>query len=266
MAITQAARFDEVAEEIEIRRIGMRDLREALRQGWQDFMAKRGDMIFAAIIYVAIVLLAVLFAQNQSILPLIFPLAAGSILLGPAFASGFYELARRREQKLDTRWRHFFDVARGPAAASIVALTSIVFMLFALWVFVAWLIYLATLGSLEPSAPASTGAFLQAVFTTASGWQMAIVGNAVGLVFAAMVLAISVVSFPMLIDRPVPLATAVHTSWRVARANPVTVAAWGLIVVGLLVLGSLPAFVGLAVVLPVLGYATWHLYTRAVVR
>ena len=139
-------------------------------------------------------------------------------------------------------------------------------MLFALWICAAWLIYLVTLGSTEPNPPRSVSVFLQSVFTTSRGWEMVIIGNLVGLGFAILTLTISVISFPMLVDRPVPLATAVRTSWRVTRANPVTIATWGLIVVGLLVLGSLPALVGLAVVLPVLGYATWHLYRHAVVR
>lgn len=95
---------------------------------------------------------------------------------------------------------------------------------------------------------------------------MMIVGNLVGLGFAIIVLAISVVSFPMLVDRPVGMGVAMRTSVRVAWKSPVTVAVWGLIVVGLLMLASLPALIGLAVALPVLGYATWHLYTRAVVR
>jgi uncharacterized membrane protein len=95
---------------------------------------------------------------------------------------------------------------------------------------------------------------------------MIAVGNLVGLGFAVVVLAISVVSFPMLVDQPVGIGVAMRTSVRVALKNPVTVAVWGLLVVGLLVLGALPALVGLAVVFPVLGYATWHLYTRAVVR
>jgi uncharacterized membrane protein len=109
-------------------------------------------------------------------------------------------------------------------------------------------------------------AFARAVVSTPAGWQMMIVGNLVGLGFAVLTLAMTVISFPMLIDRPVGLAVAIRTSVRVTAKNPVTVAIWGLSVVALLVLGSIPAFVGLGVVLPVLGYATWHLYDLAVVR
>ena len=266
MAIAHDAGMTPVREEIHIRKIGLHDLRWALAQGWEDFLAKRGDLVFIGFVYPVAVLLASLYAFQASVLPLIFPLAAGSILFGPALASGFYELARRRELGLDTRWRHFIDVVRSPAAPSLFTLTSMVALLFVLWISIAGLIYTATLGATMPEAVESVPAFLQAVFSTSAGWKMIIVGNLVGLGFAILTLAISVVSFPMLVDQPVGWAVAMRTSFRVAWKNPITIAVWGLIVVGLLVLGSLPALIGLAVVLPVLGYATWHLYTRAVVR
>lgn len=264
LAHPAGASLDE--EEIVIRAIHLHDLRVALSQGWDDFLDKRGDLVFIGLIYPVAVLLAALYASQVSVLPLIFPLVAGSVLLGPAVASGFYELARRRERHLDTRWRHFFDVMRSPSAFSLVGLTSIIFILFFLWIIIAWLIYSATLGSSNAGSTGSVSEFLDAVVTTSMGWRMMIVGNLVGLGFAIIVLAISVVSFPMLVDRPVGMGVAMRTSVRVAWKSPVTVAVWGLIVVGLLMLASLPALIGLAVALPVLGYATWHLYTRAVVR
>lgn len=253
------------SEDVRVREIGIDDLRIALSQGWDDFADKRGDLVFVGFIYPLAVLFSIFYALHVSILPLLFPLISGSVLLGPALASGFYELARRREDRLDTRWRHFFDAVRGPAALSLFGLTAIVFLIFLVWILAAWIIYANTLGALGSDSVRSAANFLEAVFTTPEGRRMFVVGNLVGLCFATLTLAISVVSFPMLVDRPVGIATAIKTSIRVARKNPTTVAVWGLIVVGLLVLGSLPALVGLAVVLPVLGYATWHLYRRAVV-
>src|SRR5882757_4141299 len=100
--------------------------------------------------------------------------------------------------------------------------------------------------------------------TTPAGWKLIILGNGIRLLFAILVLAISVVSFPMLIDRKVDALTAVQTSVRAVIANPVTMAVWGLIVAALLAIGSLPLFVGLAVIMPVLGHATWHLYRKTV--
>lgn len=253
-------------EEPFVRAIDLHDLRIALAQGWEDFLYNRGDLVFVGFIYPVAILLAVLSVSHISVLPLIFPLVAGAVLFGPAVASGFYELARRREKMLDTRWRHFFDVLRGPAAFPIIGLTAIIFILFTLWISVAWSIYSATVGASAAGPARSIAGFFEAVLNTPEGWRMIVVGNVVGLGFAIIVLAISVVSFPMLVDRPVGMGVAMRTSIRVARKNPVTVAVWGLVVVALLALGSLPALVGLAVVFPVLGYATWHLYTRAVVR
>jgi len=102
------------------------------------------------------------------------------------------------------------------------------------------------------------------LFTTSAGWKLILVGNGVGFLFAVTVLMISVVSFPLLLDHEVGAAVAVLTSVRAVIANPVTTALWGLIVAGLLVIGSLPLFLGLPVVLPVLGHATWHLYRKIV--
>lgn len=266
MAIAHPTGMATPRDSIQIRKIGLSDVRAALLQGCEDFMAKRGDLVFIGFIYPLVILLAGLYAYDVSLLPLIFPLLAGSILLGPVVASGFYELARRRELGLDTRWRHFLDVLRGPAALSIVSLTSILVLLFLLWLTAAWLIYSATLGASGAEPPTSLATLLNDAVTTFAGWKMIVFGNLVGLGFAILALAISVISFPMLVDAPVGWKEAMDTSLRVTWHNPVTIAAWGLIVVVLLVLGSIPAFVGLAVVLPVLGYATWHLYTRAVVR
>jgi uncharacterized membrane protein len=266
MAIARPGDLASSREDYEIRRIGIDDLRIALRQGWEDFLAKRGDLLFIGFIYPVVIVFAILLASQMPVLPLLFPLVAESVLFGPAFASGFYELARRREQGLDSRWRHFLDVVRGPSFPALFDLTSVTAMLFLGWMTAAWFIYYSTVGQIGPDAVASVSAFVQAVFGTAEGWRMIIIGNLVGLGFAIATLAVSVISFPMIVDKRVNWGVALRTSFRVAWHNPVTVAAWGLIVVALLILGALPGLVGLAVAFPVLGYATWHLYTRAVVR
>jgi len=268
MALAQhaAAAPEMETDAVSIRKIDFHDLRIALDQGWKDFLDLRGDLVFIGLVYPAAVVLAIIYAYQQSVLPLIFPLLAGSILFGPAVAASFYELARRREQGLDTRWRHFLEVMRGPAAFQLFAMTAILFLLFMFWIVAAWLIYVTTLGTAAPHATSSVTTFLHAVLTTQAGWQMMVLGNLVGLAFAMLALGLTVVSFPMVVDRPVGAGVAMRTSLQVARKNPVTVAVWGLIVVAMLIVGSLPAFIGLAVVLPVLGYSTWHLYTRAVSR
>lgn len=268
MGITHPARAD-VLSDIPVRRIGFDDVKWALRQGWQDFMILRGDILFVGFIYPFVGLIAVLVALNQSLLPLAFPLSAGISLLGPLVAAGFYELARRRELGEDIRWRHFFDVYTGPAAGPLLALGVVLMGLFVFWLGAAVAIYEAffvnaTLG-FRPPGPAGT--FIEALFTTGQGWGLIIVGNLVGLMFAIVALMISVVSFPMAVDRPdLGAATAIETSIRAVLRNPLQMLGWGLIVAVLLVIGSIPLFVGLAAVLPILGYATWHLYTRVVDR
>ncbi|WP_353229258.1 DUF2189 domain-containing protein [Novosphingobium sp.] len=263
MALAGYAGVAPATDDIEIRTIGVADLRLALAQGWRNFTERRGDLLFVVVIYPVVALLAALVTSNVSILPLVVPVAAGAMLLGPPLASGFYELARRRQLGLDSGWSHFLDGYRGPTAETMMALTSVVAVLFLAWLMVAWLIFAATMGSVPVTDPI---AFVRAVMSTPAGWQMIIVGNLVGLGFAVVTLAMTVISFPMLIDRPVGLAVAIRTSVRVTVKNPATVAVWGLTVVALLVLGAITAFVGLGVALPVLGYASWHLYDLAVVR
>ena len=246
----------------EVRKISSADIRESLRQGWDDFMAKRGDLLFIGILYPLIGLFAAIVAFNGPWLPLLVPVAAGVSLLGPVAAIGFYELARRREAGLESDWSHFFDVTKRPALDSIIAVAALLVVIFVAWVAVASLIYTALMGP----APESVGGFLRSVFTTPEGWALIVIGNLVGLGFAAIVLTISVVSLPLLVDHDVDARTAIATSVQAVMANKMMTARWGLIVAFLLVLGSIPVFLGLAVVLPVLGYATWHLYTHLVVR
>ncbi len=247
----------------EVRRLEMSDLREALRRGMQDAAACRSDAVMAILLYPIIGLLIGYFVFSQDLFRMLFPAAAGFALLGPVAAVGLYEMSRRREMGMPPRWADGFGVLGSPSFGAILALGLALAGAFALWLLAAWGIHDATMGAEAPRAPA---AFVQAALGTPEGWTMILVGCAVGFVFAAGVLAMSVVSFPLLLDRDVGLPRAVATSFRVTMKNPRVIAAWGLIVAGALALGSLPFFVGLVLVMPVLGHATWHLYRRAVPR
>ncbi len=251
------------AEAFEVRNITAADLRDSLRQGWGDFLEHRGDLLFVGIIYPVVGFAVAAVALQDSLVPLFFPLAAGVGLLGPAVAGGFYELARRREQGLESGWSHFFDVVRRPSFDAFLAVAMLLLVLFFAWLAVAAGLYVALMGV---AAPESLAAFGARLFTTPEGWALILLGNLAGLAFAAAVLTVSVVAMPMLVDKNVDARTAVHVSRMAVAANKGAMLRWGILVAALLVLGSIPFFVGLAVVLPVLGYATWHLYTRLVVR
>jgi uncharacterized membrane protein len=246
----------------EIRRLDYEDLRIAIRKGLEDFAACRSDVAFLCLLYPIIGVALGWLAFRGDLVPLLFPVISGFALVGPVAGVGLYELSRRREQGKETSWADAFAVAGSPSFGAIVLLALLLGMIFVIWILAAQGIYAATLG---PSGPASLGEFARDVLTTPAGWAMILTGFAVGFLFAALVLAISVVSFPLLLDRKVGLPVAMVTSIRVATANPGPIAVWGLIVAGSLALGSLPLFLGLVVVLPVLGHATWHLYRRAVV-
>lgn len=246
----------------EVRRITVGDLREVLARGIADMAANRSDVISICLVYPLAGLLLAWFAFDYDLLPLLFPAASGFALLGPVAAVGLYEMSRRREQGIEVSWADAFGVVRSPSFGSILVLGVVLLTIFLAWMAAANAIYGATLG---PEPPASAAAFAGDVVGTPAGWAMILVGGGVGFLFAAGVLAISLVSFPLLLDRRVGVIVAVWTSLRVVIVNPVPAAAWGGIVAAGLALGSIPLFLGLIVVLPVLGHGTWHLYRRTVV-
>lgn len=244
-----------------IRKIAVADLRDVLRQGWDDFLAIPTPLIFLCLLYPMIGLVAARAAEGNDLVPLLFPLVAGMALLGPVLAVGVYELSRRRELGLPVSWLNAFDVLRSPALDSIVLVGCMLLAVFVAWLLAARMIYGLTLGS---APPASVGEFARRVFGTPGGLDLALLGNAVGAVFSIVVLTLTVVSVPMLLDRQVPVGLAIKTSIRAVLANPAAMLVWGVLVAAILVLGCLPLFIGLAVAMPVLGHATWHLYRRVV--
>jgi uncharacterized membrane protein len=244
-----------------IRTITLSDLREALRLGWEDFKAIPSHAIILCVIYPVLGLVLARAVLGYAVIPLLFPLAAGFALVGPFAALGLYELSSRRERGEEASAWDAFEVLRSPSFGAMLGLGTLLLALFVTWVATAQAIYVALFGY---GGATGFGEFTQRVFTTPEGWWLTVVGCGVGFLFALVALCISVVSFPLMLDRHATAGEAMVTSIRVAAKNPVTIAAWGLIVAVLLVIGSLPLFLGLAVVIPLLGHATWHLYREVI--
>ncbi len=257
---TNADAFGAHADPV-VRRIGMADLKTALVKGYADFADTPTQLIFLGLIYPLIGLLAATAASGGELLPLLYPIVAGLSLMGPVAAVGIYELSRRRERGYVVSWVNAFDVLRSRSIGSIVALGLLLCLIFVSWLFAAQAIYRMTMGG---ELPASIGDFVYRVFNTREGWSLILWGNAVGFLFAVAVLTLTVVSFPLLLDRDVGVRVAIRTSIRAVLTNPAPMAVWGLIVAAALFVGCLPLFVGLAVAMPVLGHSTWHLYRRVV--
>ncbi len=244
-----------------VRELTLADLGACLRAGWQDFLAYRTDVLFLCAIYPLAGLVIARAAVTQDVLPLVFPLLAGFALVGPFLAAGLYEMSRRRETGATLSWFDAFGIFASPAFGAVATLGLIMTALFVAWLGVALGLYHLLFGY---PAYASPGEFLRDIMTSARGWSLILVGGGIGFLFAIVALGTSAVSFPLLIDRDIRITDAVATSWMVLRRNPTVMLSWGLIVATLLVLGMIPLLLGLIVVMPVLGHATWHLYRRAV--
>lgn len=244
-----------------IRKIGMQDLREALRKGWNDFSARPFHGLLLATIYVLIALFTTAYGLGVDLMPLLLPLISGFALIGPIAACGLYSLSRRRESGEAYTWWHVFDVFSAPSRGAIASMGVVLAAVFALWLYTALLLSEQFLGA---AATAALPEYFSLLFTTTAGLQLLAVGFVVGLLFSAAVFVATIISLPLLLDRKISIAQAVGTSLRAVRINVRAMAAWFLLVAVLLFLGALPFLIGWAVVVPVIGHATWHLYRHVV--
>ena len=244
-----------------IRTIEISDLWDALRLGYDDFMEFPSFAVFLCLIYplIGFALGALTFGENM--LPLFYPLAAGFALIGPIAALGLYEMSRQREAGQKPDLSHAFDVVKSPSMPAILAVSALLIALFVGWIAAAQALHGAIMG---PAISQSPSAFLRAILTTREGWMLIFFGNMVGAVFAVVAFLIGAISFPLLLDRDVGALAAVETSARAVSANSGPMTLWGIIIATLLLLGSIPFFLGLAVVMPLLGHASWHLYRKLV--
>jgi uncharacterized membrane protein len=246
-----------------VRTITPADLWESLARGYHDFKAMPTHLLFLGLIYPIVGILLAGFSFGYNLLPMLFPLSAGFALVGPVAAIGLYEISRQREEGREPDLAHVLDVLRSPSFPAIATISAGLAVLFMAWLFVAQTLYQSLFGYLPP---ASMEKLVFDVLTTPNGHTLIVTGNLIGLAFAIVAMVFGAVSFPLLLERDVGVLAALATSARAVARNVTTMALWGLIVAALLLIGSIALFVGLAIVVPVLGHATWHLYRKLVVR
>lgn len=242
----------------EIQEVGLRDMADALRLGLRDFLRAPLFGIFFSAVYVAggILLWKVYGIAGQQWW--LAPVAVGFPLLGPFAAVGLYEVSRRIEQGLPLRWPDILGVVFAQKDRQIPAIAAVIIVIFLFWVFVAHALFALFLGL----RAYGSGTDMASLFLEGNGPLMLLVGTVVGAGFAAVLFATTVAGLPLLLDKEVDFVTAMIHSAQAVLANPIVMAVWGAVIGGLLFLGMLPMFLGLFIVLPVLGHATWHMYRR----
>lgn len=264
--VNETPSFEDIClapDRIRVRKIGLSDLRHALKDGYSDYRAKPSSIPLVILFYSLFALVFTLFAFGEELRYLAFPIVAGFTLIGPLVAVVFFEMSRRRERGQSLRWRATFRFIHTSSFAPLLALSVIMMLLYVAWLYMAELLFFGLFGDVTL---ATMSEFVNELFSTRHGGALIFYGNFVGFLFAFAAMAMSVVAFPLALDKPVTSITAITVSIKAFTTNFYVLAVWGIIVVALLALGAALFLIGLAITLPVLGHATWHLYRRLIER
>lgn len=246
---------------IEIRELKRDDLIECLMQGWRDFVAAPQYGLFFGGLY-ALGGLFIVAAFSALHLPYVgYPLAMGFALIVPFVAAGTYEVSRMLDRREPLSWNAVFGAVWARSGKDLGWMALVTVFALIIWVDFAIFLFLMFYGLHMPTVQE----LFIAVLSTGRGVLFAIVGNIAGAIIATFVFSITVVSFPMLVDRDVDFVTAMLTSIRCVLKNPAQMIAWALLIALFLIISMLAGFVGLFVTLPVLGHASWRLYRKLVV-
>ena len=243
-----------------VRRITAADVVEALGRGLRDFQARPFYGLLFGALYAGGGIFIVLSVTALGMVYLAYPLAAGFALIGPFVAIGLYEVSRQREAGEPPSLGRIWGTMRSRSEIGWMAFVTL--FVFIIWMYQARLLVALFLG-LNASFP-SIQQFIAVVLTTTEGLTFLMIGNLIGAALALILFSLTVVSFPLLLDRDVDFITAMITSVRAVVTSPGPMIGWAAIVVILLIVSALPFFLGLLVTLPVLGHTTWHLYRRVV--
>jgi uncharacterized membrane protein len=243
-----------------VRHVTVADIAEALIQGMRDFQAYPIYGLVLGGLYAAGGTVIVLCLTAFGMVYFAYPLAAGFALIGPFIAIGLYEISRRRERGEPVSIPAIWSTVRSRSEIGWMAFVSLFF--FVVWMYQVRLLIALILG-LHASF-SSLSEFITVLLTTNEGLLFLIIGNLEGAVLSLILFSLTVVSFPLLLDREVDFVTAMVTSVRAVVASPLPMIGWAAAITVLLVVSTIPWFLGLLVTLPVLGHATWHLYRRIV--
>jgi uncharacterized membrane protein len=244
----------------EVNEVDFSDLKTSLALGWKDFTrAPVLGLIFSAV-YVLGGWLVFWASTTEGQIWWTLPASAGFPILGPFIACGFYEISRRLEAGEPLSAAAIFGVIFRQKDRQIPAIAAVIVVYFLFWNFLSHMIFALFLGNATMTNVSSS----LDVFLTAEGLMMLGFGTLVGAAFATLLFCLTVVSLPMLLDREVDFVTAMLTSFALVRENPVVMLGWGALIAVCLFLGMIPGFLGLFVVLPLFGHASWHLYRRAI--
>ncbi|MBV5269731.1 MAG: DUF2189 domain-containing protein [Afipia sp.] len=265
-----------------VRRITAADIAEAFSRGLRDFQAAPLYGLAFGALYAGGGIAIMLSLTALGMVYLAYPLAAGFALIGPFVAIGLYEVSRRLEAGQRPTPRDIWSAITSRAEIGWMAFVTL--FVFVVWMYQVRLLIALILGVLFGSLVippvldllnsafgfavsasfASIRDFITVVLTTNEGLLFLLIGNIEGAVLSLILFSLTVVSFPLLLDRDVDFVTAMITSVRAVVMSPLPMIAWAAIIVMLLVVSAMPYFLGLVVTLPVLGHTTWHLYRRIV--
>lgn len=237
------------------------DLKHALGKGWQDFLAAPAYGLFFGGFFALGGLALVYAVIALDMVWLAYPLIIGFSLVGPFVATGLYEVSRRIEKDIPLKWGEVLRVIWTQRNRELGWMAFVTLFIFWIWTYQIRTLFAVFFGS---SGFATFERFLEVLFTTQTGLMFLVVGHIVGAIISLVLFSLTVISFPLLLDREIDFVSAMLASLKTVIASPFIMLGWGVFVTLAILFATVPAFLGLLIVLPVLGHATWHLYRRVI--
>lgn len=245
----------------EINKVTVDDIKASLKSGFSDFLARPVMSGFFGLFYAVVGILVVWCLVWLGKTWMIIPISVGFPLIAPFAASGLYEMSRRLQNDERFGWSEILTVMANQRKREMGWMAFVTLFIFWVWFYQFRTVLVIVL---QDSSFSDLDGFLNTVLFTPKGWTFLVIGTCVGAFLSAVLFSVTVVAMPMLLDREMDFITAMLTSIRVVRENPIVMLAWAAIISVTMLLSLVPVFLGLIVTLPILGHSTWHLYQRAV--